>query len=399
MTEKTIIYAVDHSYPFSSDGYSIRTSAIAEALVALGHRVIVVNRPGRLWSRKNFDASCVKTEYRQRGVQYLYFQDADFPYSEVYAVYKPDVVLAASNHANAIPALEAAKDLSIHCVYEVRGFWELTRAFKDSKYASSDRFEIDKKAEADAANLADEVWTLNAIMRDELVTRGVPDNHVKLLPNSLPQLPELPRKAGLLHELAGSDPNCISVAYVGSFNRYEGIELLIDAVAALNSSLKNKPLQLVLIGSGATQGVDGDDDPVTDELKRYAEQAGISDAVFFTGRLSSDVIAKAYADIDVVVNPRLASSVTNVVSSLKAVEAMAFAKPLILSDIAPHRLLDDEVPDGVTLFKSGSLDELVECLKLSLERLEVLQKRALNHRSWVGKHRVFEQSTVLKDLV
>lgn len=398
LSTKTIIYAVDHSYPFSSDGYSVRTSAIAEALAALGHRVIVVNRPGRLWSRKNFDASGVRTEYRHRGVQYLYFQDTDFPYSEIYAVYKPYMVLAASNHANAIPALTAARKASIDCVYEVRGFWELTRAFKDKKYATSDTFEADKKAEADAANLADEVWTLNAIMRDELITRGVSESHIKLLPNSLTQLPKISAKTGLLHELAGSDPNRLTIAYVGSFNRYEGLELLIGAVAAFNREVGVHKIQLVLVGSGATQGVDGGDDPVTEELKRYTERAGIADSVFFPGRLSSDVIAKAYADIDLVVNPRLASPVTNIVSSLKAIEAMAYAKPLVLSDIPPHQLLNDEVPDGVTLFKAESVDDLVERLKKAVEQLPALNTKAAQQRNWISDNRLFSSSDILQGI-
>lgn len=397
LSTKTIIYAVDHSYPFSSDGYSVRTSAIAEALVALGHRVIVVNRPGRLWSRNNFDAFGVKTEYRHRGVQYLYFQGADFPYSEIYSVYKPGVVIAASNHANAIPALTAAKKLSIHCVYEVRGFWELTRAFNDPKYARSMAFECDKREEANAANLADEVWTLNAIMRDELVTRGVSENHIKLLPNSLTQLPELSAKTGLLHELVDSEPNRITLAYIGSFNRYEGLELLIDAVTAYNNELSERPLQLVLIGSGATQGGDGEDF-TTKALKNYAESTKVPDCVFLTGRLPADTVAKVYADIDIIVNPRLASPVTNIVSSLKAIEAIAFGKPLVASDIPPHKLLKDEVAEGVTLFEAGSVEALVASLKQAVEQRASLSSNVMQQRDWVRNHRVFCSSDVLKNV-
>ena len=85
-------------------------------------------------------------------------------------------------------------------------------------------------------------------------------------------------------------------------------------------------------------------------------------------------------------------------SSLKAVEAMAFAKPLILSDIAPHQLLNDEVPDGSTLFKAGSVDDLVECLQKAVEQLPALKIKADQQRNWVSNNRIFSSSNILQGI-
>ncbi|HNP26617.1 MAG TPA: glycosyltransferase, partial [Nitrosomonas sp.] len=60
--------------------------------------------------------------------------------------------------------------------------------------------------------------------------------------------------------------------------------------------------------------------------------------------------------------PRLPMRLTNLVTPLKPLEAMAMGRPCIASDVGGHRELIIDQEDGL-LFKAGSLDNLVELLK------------------------------------
>ena len=49
-----IAYVVSHSFPYSSNGYAVRSHEVARALIARGHEVVVFNRPGRPWDIEGF---------------------------------------------------------------------------------------------------------------------------------------------------------------------------------------------------------------------------------------------------------------------------------------------------------------------------------------------------------
>lgn len=105
-----VLYAVNHCYPFSSNGYAVRTHGIAVGLQRAGCDLIVA--PGRGMRSDHpalFDSACVS--HVIDGVRYLhsavpseatyltsaYIDECVLSQRELIRVFKPSIVMAASN--------------------------------------------------------------------------------------------------------------------------------------------------------------------------------------------------------------------------------------------------------------------------------------------------------------
>ncbi len=136
------------------------------------------------------------------------------------------------------------------------------------------------------------------------------------------------------------------MGYVGSFSRYESLDLLVEATIALSPELPD--LRLLLVG-------DGDLMPC---LRKMVDEAGISDRVIFTGRVNHEQIPDFYRLCTFLVLSRSDSGKTQLITPLKPLEIMAMGKALIASDIAGHREIVQNGLNGV-LFKAGDVRELI----------------------------------------
>lgn len=88
------------------------------------------------------------------------------------------------------------------------------------------------------------------------------------------------------------NPNRItSIAYVGGFYPWQGVEILIRAVAQVIE--QGKELKVVLCGFG----------PGLDKAKKLVSESNLSSYMFFTGQLSSQDLAQFLADVDIGVSP------------------------------------------------------------------------------------------------
>src|SRR5690606_21208997 len=95
------------------------------------------------------------------------------------------IIVAASNHITALPALTAARRLGLPFVYEVRGLWEVTQASTQPEWADSERFQLMRALEQQAAREADLVITLTEELADELAFWGVPRDIIRVVPNAV----------------------------------------------------------------------------------------------------------------------------------------------------------------------------------------------------------------------
>lgn len=390
-----VAYVVNHSFPHSSNGYAVRTHGVASALVENGHSVIVINRPGRPWDIAGTRVARSQIYHQQDGVSYLslpqpsvrdysgyeqWCEAAATALEQAFRVYKPAVVIAASNWENAAPALLAAQRLKLPFYYEVRGFWELSRASSDPAWESSDEFSQVLAKETAIANSADKVITLNPLMQQELIKRGVASERILLVPNGVNKLPEAPI---IEHDVKLQ----FKVGYIGSFAEYEGLDDLLQAAALLRQS--GLLVSLSLVGSGNQSGIiNSDDTRAAQQLQTKVEQLGIARWVNINERVANDQIAGYYQGIDVIVNPRRSHSVTELVSSLKPIEAAAYGKPVLLSDVAPNKLLAREC-GAITLFTNGDVIDLTSKLKFLLSNLELRQRFAEQGYKWVKQQRQF----------
>jgi glycosyltransferase involved in cell wall biosynthesis len=147
------------------------------------------------------------------------------------------------------------------------------------------------------------------------------------------------------------------LGFVGSFYAYEGLDLLLHALARLRDA--RPQLRVLLVGGG----------PQDETLRRVAAELGLADRVVFTGRVPNTAVQRYYDLMDVLVYPRRSMRLTDLVTPLKPLEAMAQGRVLIASDVGGHRELIRDSETGF-LFAAGDADALARRL------IEVLDRRA-----------------------
>jgi glycosyltransferase involved in cell wall biosynthesis len=151
-----------------------------------------------------------------------------------------------------------------------------------------------------------------------------------------------------------------TLGFVGSFYDYEGLDLLIDAMPALLA--EDPQIRLLLVGGGLQDAA----------LRERTRQLGLQAAVHFTGRVPFTEVERYYALIDVLVYPRKSLRLTELVTPLKPLEAMAQRKALVASDVGGHRELIEHGRTGL-LYAAGRQESLVDQV-LTLVRSPGLQQ-------------------------
>ncbi|WP_418139339.1 glycosyltransferase [Oceanimonas smirnovii] len=359
-----IAYVVSHGQSYASHGYAVRTQGVAKALNEHGFDTLCFVRPGRPWEL----GATAQPESIINGVRYIHsrwntmapasekahLEQSVQRFIELFRVYRPQAVLAASNYIVGLPAWIAARRLGLPFYNEVRGFWELSQDAREPGYAKTPEFKAEALRDTFVAKQAQKVFTLNQPMTDELIKRGINANNIAIVPNGVSELPEVkPADPQLKAKLGIKDSNKV-IGYVGSFNPYEGLETLLDACEQLTK--QGETIKLLLVG---------DDQPITaasSTNKAMADNPWLIQA----GRVPHEQIADYYALLDAVVIPRKPLAVCNLVPPMKAAEPLAHGKRLLVSDVAPLAEYANKY-DGVISFEAGSAASLVSALQGSLK--------------------------------
>lgn len=366
-----LIYVVSHSYPYSTNGYAVRTHCVAKGLVNQGHSVIVLNRPGRPWDMKEFHWEDMPPFWDQDGVRYYFLREpawrpggektwlaeAEIVLSNMFRLFKPSAVMAASNWENALPALRAARSLHLPFFYEVRGFWELSRASCEPEWVNTAAYRTAYKQENEVAKQADRVFTLNQFMKEALIKRGIAADRIDLIPNAIEKITDCAHTSRLSRADLRISASYV-VGYVGSFSAYEGLEDLVYACAQARQ--QGVDLALLLVGSAEVRGVRQVNPTCVmgTSLRRLAESLRFSEFLFLPGRVKQDRVADYYALIDLVVIPRRPLPVCKLVPPLKAMEALSYGKQLLVSDVPPLKEIIITMQEG-DFFEAGNTQDLV----------------------------------------
>ena len=365
---KRLAYVVDHSLPYSSDGYAIRTHEVARALVKSGIDVVVFNRPGRPWDIPDFHSKdSVPLDVTIEDVRYVFLPFFGRPelewrdrlrltervLLEAMEIFRPTAVMAASNWENAKPAVFSARKLGIPFFYEVRGFWELSRAANEPSYQDTNEFATHQKQEAQVANAAKGVFTLTEGMRSELIKRGVAAEKICLVPNGVRSNPSP------VPIIRRSDIGCIArhlLGYIGSLASYEGVDDLIRLVALMRE--QGTDVAAMIVGSAAPAGIMGRKrlGPAEVTLRDLARDLGVEMNVHFIPQISWDRVGSYYALCDAIIMPRRDTAVTKVVAPLKPYAAAPFGVPVFMTDIPPLRQVAADIRGS--LFPEGDLTTL-----------------------------------------
>src|SRR5690606_4976728 len=172
------------------------------------------------------------------------------------------------------------------------------------------------------------------------------------------------------------------LGFVGSFYAYEGLDLLVQAFASL--SAQRSDLMLLLVGGG----------PQEQALKAQVAQLGLLDKVIFSGRVPHDEVSGHYALIDILAYPRRSMRLTELVTPLKPLEAMAQGKIFVASDVGGHKELIDDGRTG-TLFKADDEAALVAAVSGLLDRPQAWDALRANGRRHVESVRNWRNSVAV----
>jgi PEP-CTERM/exosortase A-associated glycosyltransferase len=355
-----ILHVLDHSIPLHS-GYTFRTASILREQRALGWDTFHITSPKQGATKAPEEAVDGLHFYRTAGGTGLM---SDLPVGREVALMKalgqrleqvarivePDIIHAHSPVLNALPALNVGRKLGIPVVYEIRAFWEDAAVDHGTTNQGSLRYRATRSLETRAIQRADHVFTICEGLRADIVARGVPSSKVTVIPNAVNvesfQLAS-PPDPGLIEKLGLTGSTVIG--FIGSFYAYEGLDLLVDALPAL---LQARPdVKLLLVGGGSQEA----------NLRQQAQQLGVADKVVFAGRVPHQDVNMYYDLIKVLAYPRHPMRLTELVTPLKPLEAMAQGQLFVASDVGGHKELIEHNQTGV-LFKAGSADALAESL-------------------------------------
>jgi hypothetical protein len=293
---------------------------------------------------------------------------------------RPDIVHAHSPVLNALPALWAAHRRRVPVVYELRALWEDAAVDHGTTREGSIRYRISRALETFALRRADAITTICEGLRGDLLGRGIPGERITVIPNavdtrlfSTATAPDEELRAAL--GLQGATV----LGFVGSFYAYEGCDLLLDALARLSPT--HPSVKALLVGGGSHESL----------LRERVASLGLSDRVVFAGRVPNADVQRYYDLIDVLVYARRSMRLTELVTPLKPLEAMAQGRMLVASDVGGHREL---IRDGETgfLFKAGDVAALTAAVTQMLAARDAWPAMRRRARSFVEQERSWDRS-------
>ncbi len=262
---------------------------------------------------------------------------------EVFKICKkedPDIIHAHATFLMGIPALIAGLMLKKPVVYEMRSTWE--DDIHGGAFIHLQRRVI-KFLEFFTGKQSNYVFFVsNGIMHHYFPTKledaSVIYNCV-LVPSRSEQV---------------EPPRSHSFGYIGSIVDYEGLETLIAATASLLK--KRNDFQVNIYGDGKEKF----------NLQELSINSGVSNVIKFHGRVDFSDIQNAYSKIDTIVLPRKDLPITQKVAGLKPVEAFAYKKLVLASNVGGMRELFTDRVHGY-LFEPADFEKLSEFMSLAID--------------------------------
>ncbi|MBD9357765.1 TIGR04063 family PEP-CTERM/XrtA system glycosyltransferase [Methylomonas albis] len=385
-----ILHILDHSIPLHS-GYTFRTRAILEQQRKLGWETFHVTSAKHQVGEAPIETVDGLTFYRSaipQGLaaklpvlnQWAIVKSLAERLDEIIPQIKPDILHAHSPALNGLAALKMAKKYGLPLVYECRAFWEDAAVDHGTTQEGSLRYRLTKALETYVFKHADAVTTICEGLRRDIIGRGVAAEKITVIPNAVDidkftygeaAEPVLQAELGLSGKIV--------LGFIGSFYAYEGLLLLLDALPAI---IQQQPdVRLLLVGGG----------PQQQHIVQKIEALGLRDWVILPGRVAHEQVQRYYNLVDIFVYPRLAMRLTELVTPLKPLEAMAQGRLLVASDVGGHHELIRDRETGY-LFKAGDKTELAQTVLAALVQQDQWEQIRRAGRRYVEDERNWERS-------
>ncbi|MBC7630238.1 glycosyltransferase family 4 protein [Aeromicrobium sp.] len=387
----SVVHVLQNSLPYRQTGSANRSQGLLAGLVAEGFSSTAVTRPGFPFADvEKAQQADIEVRHEIQGVVYHHLLNGGvvlprFPVQRFIASFSAEIealaraesaalIHAASNAYNALAGIVAARTLGIPAIYEVRALYEEGRRSRNEAFTATPQYQFALHLETLAAQEADRVIAITGGLRDTLVERGVPADKIRVVPNGVDTERFVPRARDEALAAHYGLQDTVVIGYVGSFNWYEGHELLFEAFARLHA--RHPHTRLLMVGGGEQ----------ADILQRLRTEMRLEDAILMPGSVPFEQVEAHYSLIDIAPITRLSTVVTETVSPLKPFEAMAMAKTVVSSDVAVMTEIIDDGRNGLLFAKgdSTSLENVLDRLTVDADLRTRLGAQA---REWVVAER------------
>jgi len=377
-----ILHILDHGLPLQS-GYTFRTRAILKSQMRQGLEIAAVTGPRQ--GNGEHEAETIDgidfyrtTAPRPMASPFGELREISAFARRIDAVaeeFQPDILHAHSPVLDAIAGLRVARKRKLPFVYEIRAFWEDAAVGNGTGREGSYRYRATRALETWAVKKADAVAVICDGLRRDLVMRGIEPSKIFVSPNGVDldmfgaPLPQ-DRALALSLGLKGAEV----IGFIGSFYDYEGLD---DLIAAMPMLVASRPTaHLVLVGGG----------PMEAALRAQAAASPVADHIRFIGRVPHDEVERYYSLIHILAYPRKRMRLTDLVTPLKPLEAMAQRRLVAASDVGGHRELIRHGETG-TLFPPGDPQAMARSLAGLLADRDIWEPRRARARAFVETER------------
>ncbi len=397
MNSLKILHILDHSIPLHS-GYTFRTRAILEQQKKLGWKTYQVTSAKHKIAASDVEEVNGLTFYRSKQAngliaklpvlnQWVIVKSLEKRLDEIIPQIKPDILHAHSPALNGLAALTAGKKYNIPVVYECRAFWEDAAVDHGTTAEDSWRYRITHALETYVFKQADAITTICKGLRNDIIQRGLPADKITVIPNAVDiEKFSFGLKANqvLREKLALKDKTVLG--FIGSFYAYEGLPLLLQALPKI---LQVRPeVRLLLVGGGPQEKL----------LKQKINELELNQQVIFTGRVPHDQVQEYYNQVDLFVYPRLSMRLTELVTPLKPLEAMAQGRLVVASDVGGHKELIKDRENGY-LFKANDAEALAGTVLTTLDNQTQWDDMRRKGREFVEQQKNWPVSVVRYETV
>ncbi len=392
-----ILHVLDHSIPLHS-GYTFRTQAILDEQVALGWETVQITS-GKQGERaaaveeidglRFYRTPPPATPWGGLPVlnQWRIVEDLVWRLEAAVEAEQPDLIHAHSPALNGLAALRVGRRRRLPVVYECRAFWEDAATDHGTSREGGARYRLTRALESHVFRRADAVTCICEGLRQDIQARGIPVAKLTVIPNAVDAerfALDVAKDESLARELGLDD--ALVLGFIGSFYSYEGLDLAVSAVSLLGENPARRssgrgPVHLLLVGGG----------PQEAQLQEQVAGLGVADRVHFTGRVPHAAVERYYSLVDILVYPRRSMRLTELVTPLKPLEAMAQGKLVLASDVGGHRELIRHGTNG-RLFPADDASALASAVGSMLDDRASWDAQRVAGRCFVEQERTWSRS-------
>jgi PEP-CTERM/exosortase A-associated glycosyltransferase len=362
-----ILHVLDHSLPLQS-GYAFRTAALLREQRAFGWETFHLTTPKHYAPGGDEETTAGLHFYRTRVSpswarkapvldNVMVVRDTAARLEELVEKLHPDIIHAHSPCLTGMAASGVARRHGIPLVYEMRASWEDAAVDHGTTTEGSLRYKLSRALESRVLRRADAITTICEGLAGDIAARGISRERITLIPNAvdIESFEPIERADEALRRELGLGDGPV-LGFIGSFYGYEGIDMLVRAMPEIVKVHPNATA--LLVGGGYAEA----------SLKQLVTELGMASKVRFAGRVPHDQVRRYYSVVDVLVYARKSMRLTELVTPLKPLEAMALKRLFVCSGVGGHREL---IPQHLRqyVFTPGDVQDLVRAtLQLLADR-------------------------------